>query len=137
MHTHFAADAPLDIDLAPALQVVELIVLLHLDDAVDRADLEAALAAGAVVGIDDREFLRQFLAGASFCHGVEDRRGRGGKFSRLLCEIMVAVGSRPAKSFSFERVSHGFAADQVVGRLPRSHEPGLAAIHEDLGRQRL
>jgi hypothetical protein len=97
MHTHFAADAPLDIDLAPALQIVKLIVLLHLDDAVDRADLEATLAAGAVVGIDDREFLRQFLAGASFCHGVEDRRGRGKKIQQIAMQINGSRWQPPGK----------------------------------------
>lgn len=36
--------------------------------AVDRADLEARLATGAVVGVDDREFLRQLFAGTCFCY---------------------------------------------------------------------
>jgi hypothetical protein len=47
---------------------MKLIVLLHLEDAVDGTDLEAALAAGAVVGVDDRQFLGQLFAGSGFGH---------------------------------------------------------------------
>ena len=45
-----------------------LVVLLHLDDAVDRADFQARLAAGAVVGIDDGQFLGELFARALFGH---------------------------------------------------------------------
>ena len=68
MDAHLAADAALDVDLAPALQVVELVVLLHLHDAVHRADFQATLAAGAVVGVDDREFLGELLTWSGFGH---------------------------------------------------------------------
>jgi hypothetical protein len=72
-----AAHAPLDIDLAPTLQIVELVKLLHLEDAVNRADLQARLAAGAIIGVDDGQFLGQLFAGTCFCHGGFDRlKGR-------------------------------------------------------------
>jgi hypothetical protein len=65
---HFAANATLQVDLAPTLKVVELVVLLPLLDAIDRAYLQARLAAGAIVGIDDRELFGDLLAWALLGH---------------------------------------------------------------------
>jgi hypothetical protein len=76
MDANFATDATFQIDFAEALQVVELIVLLHLEDAVDRADLEAGFAPGAVVGVDDRQFLGKLFTGTLFGH-IEKRGIRG------------------------------------------------------------
>ena len=42
-------------------------IVLHLD-AIDRADFQARLAAGAVVGVDDRQLFRNFFAGTLFGH---------------------------------------------------------------------
>ncbi len=70
MNADFAAHATLDVDLTPALKVVELVVLLNLHDAIDRADLETRLAAGAVVGIDDGEFFRQLLTRGRFAIAI-------------------------------------------------------------------
>ena len=49
VHADFAADAAFDIDFAPTLEVVKVVVLLHLKNAVDRTDFDAGLATGAVV----------------------------------------------------------------------------------------
>ena len=38
-------------------------------DAIDGADGQAGFTAGAVIGVDDRQFLRNFFAGTSFSHG--------------------------------------------------------------------
>ena len=67
---HFAAHAPLQVDLAPLLRALHdaAVDLLQLD-AIDRADLEARLAAGAVVGVDDRQLFRNFFAWSFFGHG--------------------------------------------------------------------
>jgi uncharacterized membrane protein YfcA len=50
VNANLTSHAALDVDLTPALQVVKLVVLLHLVDAIDRADLQTGLAAGAIVG---------------------------------------------------------------------------------------
>jgi hypothetical protein len=59
---NFATDTAFQIDFAEALQVVELIVLLHLEDAVDRADLEAGFAASATIGVNNRQNLGDDLS---------------------------------------------------------------------------
>ncbi len=69
----FAADAALQVDLAPALEVLEVVVLLDFVDAIDGADLETGLATGAVVGVDDGELLGQLFARAGFGHECEPR----------------------------------------------------------------
>ncbi len=62
--------AALQINLAPLLRALyhATVDLLQLD-AIDGADFEARLAAGAVVGVDDRQLLRNFLAWSFFGHG--------------------------------------------------------------------
>ena len=52
---HLAADAALQVDLAPLLRALDDAAVDHLQlDAIDRADFEAGLAAGAVIGVDNR-----------------------------------------------------------------------------------
>ena len=66
MDTHFAADALLQVDLAPLLRTLhDATVNTAQLDAIDRTNFQACFAAGAVVGVNDRQFLRQFLA--RFC----------------------------------------------------------------------
>ena len=66
----FAADAAFQIDLTPLLRAFDDAAIdLEQIDAVDRADLEAGLAACAVVGVDDRQLFRDFFAGTGFGHG--------------------------------------------------------------------
>ena len=55
------ADAAIEIDVAERLHARHVLAG-HLVDAIDRADFDARLAAGAIVGVDDRQFLGQFLA---------------------------------------------------------------------------
>ena len=70
VHAHLAANAPFQVDLAPLLRALHdaAVDLLQLD-AIDRADFEARLATGAVVGVDDRQLLRNFFAWSFFGHG--------------------------------------------------------------------
>ncbi len=58
----------LQIDFAKALQVLELIELLHFEDAIDRTDFQTRLAAGAIIGVDDRELFGDFFTGTGFGH---------------------------------------------------------------------
>src|SRR6185369_12565464 len=66
--TDFAADAALDIDLAPGL--IAFHSVLHRDhrNAIDRTDFEARFAARAVVGVDDRHLFGQLFSGSGFGH---------------------------------------------------------------------
>lgn len=75
MDADFTTDAALDIDLAPRL--ISLHPVLHFleVDAIDRADFQARLATGAIVGVDDRDFLRQLFARPLLCHGAKHPRG--------------------------------------------------------------
>lgn len=68
--TDFAANAAFDIDFAEGLQDRDRLPR-HLDDTVDRTDFEARFAAGAVVGVDDRDFLGELLARTRFGHDVQ------------------------------------------------------------------
>jgi hypothetical protein len=68
---NFATDAAFQIDFAKTLQILELVVLLNLEDAIDRADFQAGLAPGAIIGIDDRQFLRQLFSWTLFCHEMQ------------------------------------------------------------------
>ena len=61
MDADFAANAALHVDFAKALQDRDR-PARHLHDAIHRADFEARFAARAVVGVDDGDFLGQFLA---------------------------------------------------------------------------
>ena len=59
-------------DFAPLLGAVKhhvAIKLLQLD-AIDRADFQAGFTTGAVVGIDNCQLLRHFLARTFFSHGT-------------------------------------------------------------------
>src|SRR5262245_27953283 len=60
---HFTTHAPLDVDLAPRLHPFDPAVEVLEDDAVHGTDLQAAFAACAVVGVDDRQFLGKLFAG--------------------------------------------------------------------------
>jgi hypothetical protein len=69
-----AADASLEVDLTPLLRALDDAAVDRLQlDAIDRADFQARLAAGAIVGVDDRQFFRDFLAGSGFGHGILKR----------------------------------------------------------------
>jgi hypothetical protein len=76
MNANLAADAPLQVNFTPALQILHAVVLLDLEDAVDRADFQAGLAAGAIVGVDDGQLFGQFFAGALFGHCEESSNVR-------------------------------------------------------------
>ena len=66
----FAADAAFDVDLAPLLGALHDATVDRLQlDAIDRANLEAGFAAGAVVGVDHRQLFGNFLAWSFFGHG--------------------------------------------------------------------
>ena len=68
--TDLATDATFHVDLAPGLEDRNG-GSGHLVNTIDRANLQARLTTGAVVGVDDRHFLGQFLTGASLGHGRE------------------------------------------------------------------
>src|SRR3954465_9717395 len=64
---HFAAHAPLQINLAPLLSALyDTAIDLFQFDAIDGADLEARFAPGAIVGVDDRQLFRNFFAWSFF-----------------------------------------------------------------------
>ena len=73
MDTNFTANASFNVNFTPTLQVMKLVVLLHLKNAVDRTDFETALAASAVICIDYCQFLRKFFSGTLLCHMVSYR----------------------------------------------------------------
>ncbi len=60
MDTDFTSDTSFNVDLAPVKQRLHRRTGNHVD-AVDRADFEAGFAAGAVIGVDNRDLLRQLL----------------------------------------------------------------------------
>lgn len=67
---NFAADAALDVDLAPLVRALDnTAVDLQQANAVDRADFETRLATGAVIGVDDRQLFGNFFTWTSFGHG--------------------------------------------------------------------
>ncbi len=71
MHANLAANAGLDVDLAPLVRAEPNAAIKRLErDAVDRTNFQARLAAGAIVGIDDRQFLGNLFASAFFCHEI-------------------------------------------------------------------
>ena len=66
---HFAAHAAFEVDLAPLLCALEDAAVDRAQlDAIHRADFEARFAAGAVVGIDDRQLLGNLFAWSFFGH---------------------------------------------------------------------
>jgi hypothetical protein len=65
---HFASHAPLQVDLAPGLAPFHAVLSSDEIDAIDGADFQAGLAAGAIIGIDDSELFGQFLSWAGFSH---------------------------------------------------------------------
>jgi hypothetical protein len=73
VNAHLTTDATLQVDLAPLLRALDdaAVNLLELD-AIDWADLETRLAAGAIVGVDDGEFLGNFLAWSFFGHSAAE-----------------------------------------------------------------
>ncbi len=85
----FATDAALKVDLAPLLRALDNAAIDRLQlDAIHRADFQAGLAAGAIVGVDDREFFGDFFAGSSFGHGL----------LKVGLEVAVGVARRRAVS---------------------------------------
>ena len=69
MNAHLATHAAFEIDFAPLLGALHdaAVDLLELD-AIDRAHLEARLAARAIVGVDNRQLFRNFFAWSFFSH---------------------------------------------------------------------
>ncbi len=63
---HFAAHAAFQVNFAPGLRAFDAAVERFHLNAIDRTDLQTRLAAGAIIGVDDREFFRQLLAWAFF-----------------------------------------------------------------------
>jgi hypothetical protein len=62
VNAHLAADAPFEVDLAPLLRPLDdAAVDLQERDAIDRADLQARFAPGAVVGVDHRQLFRNLF----------------------------------------------------------------------------
>jgi len=68
VYANFAAHAAFQIDFAKALEILKMVVLLNFQDAIDWANLQARLAAGAIIGIDYSQFLGQLFTGALLCH---------------------------------------------------------------------
>ena len=63
-------ELPFEIDFAPLLRALHDATVDCFElDAIDRADFETRLAAGAVVGVNDRQFLGNFFAWSFFGHG--------------------------------------------------------------------
>ena len=68
MDADFAADASLQVDFTPSLVPLDPQLHFHEVDAVDRTNLEARFAPGAVIGIDNRQSLGELFAGSLLCH---------------------------------------------------------------------
>ena len=69
MDADFAADTAFQVDFAPLLDAFDDAAIDREQiDAIDRANFEARLAAGAVIGVDDRQFLRNLFSRTFFCH---------------------------------------------------------------------
>ena len=66
MYTNLTTNASLNIDFTPTLEVVELVVLLHFKNAINRADFETALAAGAVSALITASSFGSFFLGPCF-----------------------------------------------------------------------
>ena len=64
----FAPHAALEVDLAPRLIPLHTQMHLFEFDAIDGANLQARLAPGAVIGIDNGIFLGEFFTRSSFGH---------------------------------------------------------------------
>ena len=93
---------------APALEVLKVVVLLDLDDAIDQADLQTGLATGAVVGIDDGEFLGELLTRAGFA--MEQ----------------TSIRIRASGGFAISPISDGAKRNRIIkgiGRRPMIAEP--------------
>jgi hypothetical protein len=56
-----AANTPLQVDLAPTLKT-GMLLTGHFANAIDGADFHARFAAGAVIGINDRQLFWQLFA---------------------------------------------------------------------------
>ena len=65
-----AADAAFQVDVHERLDG-RLVLARHLVDAIDRTDFDAGFAAGAVVGPDDGQFLRELFASLARAFGHE------------------------------------------------------------------
>ncbi len=74
MHTDFTANTPLDIDLAPGIgPIQDRMVERYERNTVHRTNFQARLAAGAIVGVDDRQLFGYFFPRTFFCHGDYNR----------------------------------------------------------------
>src|SRR3954451_12296339 len=76
MDANLATHAAFEVDFAPLLGALHnsAVDLLKLD-AIDRAYLKARLTAGAIVGVNYRQFFRNFLAWSFFSHWLNARIG--------------------------------------------------------------
>ena len=122
-----AADAPLQVDLAPLLRALDDAAVDRLElDAVDRADLQARLAAGAVVGVDDRQLFGNLFAGT--CFGHDDNRGLNSRgqvrlpgaverFDLLVeCLSVTAVAWPPPPTEALHEISHNLSLCLALGQ---------------------
>lgn len=103
VNANFATHAPLQVDLAEALQVLKRVVLLDFDDAIDGTDFDAGFAARAVVCVDHRQFFGKLFSRPLFGHRWSpsqcERGGRrhGAATMRLSAEQPLMIGAnRPA-----------------------------------------
>ena len=62
----FTAHAAIEVDLAPCLVALDTEAKALCLDAIDRTHLNARLTAGAIIGVDNRDFLGEFLARSLF-----------------------------------------------------------------------
>ena len=76
MDADFAAHTALDIDLTPGLIALQGVVHADERDAIDGTDFQARFAARAIVGVDDRQLLRNFFAWSFFGHVGSRAKGR-------------------------------------------------------------
>jgi hypothetical protein len=94
-----AAHAALEIDLAPLLSALDDAAIdFEQINAIDRADLEAGLAARAIVGVDNRQLFRNFLAGTGFGHFESRAEGLGSRAGE--CEHTSAIREHFVKSLT-------------------------------------
>ena len=66
VYTNLTTNTSFNIYFTPALEVMELVVLLHFKNAINRADFETALAAGAVSALITASSFGSFFLGPCF-----------------------------------------------------------------------
>ena len=135
VYAHFAAHAPFNVNLAPTLQVLKLVELLHLNDAINWTDLQTGLAAGAVIGIDNGQFFGELFTRTLLCH--RDHNRQWNREYSLLNSVAVEPVMERAKMQEafFPSLLAGFPAYQILGSLAGPYEPCFSSVDQNLGRQ--